>query len=516
VRDFDGEGTDAEVQTGQNAARPRQRNRRGRRSRQLAYQRWQQRLQQRARMARGLMPPNTPQQQQQTQRTEALPVGTPQTPPAGQQKEKLSNQATGGQPVETGKFCAAISAQITPGHESAAKSMQSKPQRRPDHPSLRHAENRPVAIVRPMVAHEGKRGRDTSPAVILRLPRTEPRALQQQQQIRPPPLPLSQQLLSQMGRGERLRYMLGLAERASAARTVGTIRNTSQPSNQGNSRNENYQLPPPLRGPRHLTRPAFTAANVTQAIASLNLRDEENRPYKHAASVRVTTKQCRYEQTRSCDDATERGRNFGTTLRRKVTTTVSWDSTYKQITHPHKIRINGSEKLSRISEKLAIKIGLASAIAVIHSYDNPEGYISRTDSAHRRVISYNVKPDESARLQLDASRHHRRQAPHGTADGRASPATRTQPRQLPKQAAGTKRKEGGVRKYATAAACTRASVQRIGPNRTSSLTANYTATASNGRRTSACTTSKGHVRAIVRSPLQQHIQPTRQCPPADN
>jgi hypothetical protein len=128
-----------------------------------------------------------------------------------------------------------------------------------------------------MAAHE-ERGRDTSPAVILRLPRTEPRALQQQQQFRPPPLPVSQQLLSQMGRGERLRYMLGLAERATAARAVGTSRNTSQPSNQGNSRNENYQLPAPLRGPRHPTRPAFTAANVTQAIASLNLRDEENRP----------------------------------------------------------------------------------------------------------------------------------------------------------------------------------------------------------------------------------------------
>jgi hypothetical protein len=83
-----------------------------------------------------------------------------------------------------------------------------------------------------------------------------------------------------------------------------------------------------------------------------------------------------------------------------------------------------------------------------------------------------------------------------------SAITRTQPRQLPKQAAGTKRKEGGVRKYATAVACTRASVQRIGLNRTSSLTANYKATASNGRRISACTTSKSHVRAIVRSPLQ--------------
>jgi hypothetical protein len=165
-----------------------------------------------------------------------------------------------------------------------------------------------------MVAHE-ERGRDTSPAVILRLPRTEPRALQQQQQFRPPPLPVSQQLLSQMGRGERLRYMLGLAERASAARAVGTSRNTSQPSNQGNSRNENYQLPAPLRGPRHPTRPAFTAANVTQAIASLNLRDEENRPYKHAASVRVTTKQYRYEQTRSCGDTTNEdgilGRHLG-------------------------------------------------------------------------------------------------------------------------------------------------------------------------------------------------------------
>jgi hypothetical protein len=49
-------------------------------------------------------PTAAPQQQQQTQRAEALPVGTPQIPPVGQQKEKLSNQATGGQPVETKKF----------------------------------------------------------------------------------------------------------------------------------------------------------------------------------------------------------------------------------------------------------------------------------------------------------------------------------------------------------------------------------------------------------------------------
>jgi hypothetical protein len=102
VRDFDGEGTDAEVQTGQNAARHRQRNRRGRRSRQLAYQRWQQKLQQRAQMARGQGNAATAAwhsgaQQQQTRRAEALPAGTPQTPPVGQQKQdKLSNQATGG------------------------------------------------------------------------------------------------------------------------------------------------------------------------------------------------------------------------------------------------------------------------------------------------------------------------------------------------------------------------------------------------------------------------------------
>jgi hypothetical protein len=285
VRDFDGEGTDAEVQTGQNAARHRQRNRRGRRSRQLAYQRWQQKLQQRAQMARGQGTAATAAwhsgaQQQQTRRAEALPAGTPQTPPVGQQKQdKLSNQATGGQTLETGKFCAVISAPITSDHEKAANSTQSKLQRKPDYPSIRHAENRPVAIVRPMVAHEGKRGRDTSPAVILRLPRTEPRALQQQQQQfqLPPPL-ATQQQLAQMGRGARLRYLVERADRENAARAVGTSRNTSQPSNQGNSRNENYQLPAPLRGPRHSTRPAFTTANVTQAIASLNLRDEGNRP----------------------------------------------------------------------------------------------------------------------------------------------------------------------------------------------------------------------------------------------
>jgi hypothetical protein len=91
VRNFDEERTGAEVQPVQDAVRPRQRNRRGRRSRQLAYQRWQQRLQERARMARG-QPPATvtwhpvAQQQQQTQRAEAMPVGTPKTPPVGQQK----------------------------------------------------------------------------------------------------------------------------------------------------------------------------------------------------------------------------------------------------------------------------------------------------------------------------------------------------------------------------------------------------------------------------------------------
>jgi hypothetical protein len=225
VRDFDEEQTGAELQ---DAARPRQRNRRGRRSRQLAYQRWQQRLQERARMARG-QPPATVAwhpvaQQQQTQRAEALPIGTPDTPAVGQRKEAdLSNQATGGHPVETVTCCAAISRQVTAEQENSAKSTQIKPQRKLDHPFIRHAESRPLGIVRPMVAHEEK-GRDTSPAVTLRLPRTEPRAFQL-----PPPL-ATQQQLAQMGRGARLRYLINLADRESAARAVGTTtRTTNQP-----------------------------------------------------------------------------------------------------------------------------------------------------------------------------------------------------------------------------------------------------------------------------------------------
>jgi hypothetical protein len=203
-------------------------------------------------------------------------------------------QATGGHPVETVNCCAAISRQNTADHENAAKSTQSKPQRKLDHPFIRHAESRPVGIVRPMVAHEEK-GRDTSPAVTLRLPRTEPRAFQLL-----PPL-ATQQQLAQMGRGERLRYSIDLADRENAARAVGTtIRTTNQPLNPGNPRNNsgNYQLPTPLRGPRHPTRPAFTAANVTHAIASLNLRDEENRP---------TNPQHQFVSSRRNDDTNGQG-----------------------------------------------------------------------------------------------------------------------------------------------------------------------------------------------------------------
>jgi hypothetical protein len=87
-----------------------------------------------------------------------------------------------------------------------------------------------------MVAHE-KQGRDTSPAIRLWQPRTEPRALQQQQhQFQFPPPPATQQQFAQMDRGERLRYLVDLAERESAARAVGNIRIPNQPLTQGNPR----------------------------------------------------------------------------------------------------------------------------------------------------------------------------------------------------------------------------------------------------------------------------------------
>jgi hypothetical protein len=88
-----------------------------------------------------------------------------------------------------------------------------------------------------------------------------------------------------------------------------------------------------------------------------------------------------------------------------------------------------------------------------------------------------------------------------------------------------KKEEGGVRKYATAAACTHFSVQRIGLNRNTAAAQHHLRPTTRlqhpmERRTSACTTSRSMDQRLRTSdrtvPIATAIQPTRQCPPVDN